>query len=517
MSQRNVKVKNNFDELSNRALHVLRVNDKAEITKTVEEFRLLQKEQPHPVHYALLTYLEGYWKRNEIPIEEFKEIIHSCVQIFKRYQLYELATRCRVSLALEFKYTYTKYGESLEELSKAEIMAEKYLDTNSIVLSEIILVKSSVYFMMQDLEKCTEDLLKYIALPNFSTLPAAGRYISNVNLSRNFTFSGDYEKAKYHLAEAEKHFVDYNDTSNKGALYIRRSEFQQIDGEWEKAIETMKEGLEFYRNTKHKLRFAEMHYELGKLFHKKDNSFYNYQLGIEYLEKASELGEELKIIQFQSGVCAEIANAAIDKEDWKYALTSYKKAKDLEFEVHNLELKKYIKKIEALELAEKQNLAKEGKSSYEKRFTEEVMTLREENSALKKSIIQYEKNLADIQGELQKYNYKSLSNGKEIEHIQEMLSQALSKNMSMDEYLAECDKRYPALVKHVVKEYPSLTKTELKILKLIRMGLNSNAMATLFGLSIKNIENHRLRMRKKLNLKEKESLVAAIESIQGVF
>jgi DNA-binding CsgD family transcriptional regulator len=65
----------------------------------------------------------------------------------------------------------------------------------------------------------------------------------------------------------------------------------------------------------------------------------------------------------------------------------------------------------------------------------------------------------------------------------------------------------------IVKSHPNITSMELKISKLIKQGLTTQSIARIFNVTVKSIENHRMNLRKKANLKSKQSLSAYILSI----
>ena len=48
--------------------------------------------------------------------------------------------------------------------------------------------------------------------------------------------------------------------------------------------------------------------------------------------------------------------------------------------------------------------------------------------------------------------------------------------------------------------YPDLTSSDLRLCAFLRMNLSSKEIAPLLGISVRGVENHRYRLRKKLNL-----------------
>jgi DNA-binding CsgD family transcriptional regulator len=58
--------------------------------------------------------------------------------------------------------------------------------------------------------------------------------------------------------------------------------------------------------------------------------------------------------------------------------------------------------------------------------------------------------------------------------------------------------------------YPQLTPGDLRLCAYLRMNLSSKEIAPLLGISFRGVENHRYRLRKKMNLEHDENLVHII-------
>ena len=62
-------------------------------------------------------------------------------------------------------------------------------------------------------------------------------------------------------------------------------------------------------------------------------------------------------------------------------------------------------------------------------------------------------------------------------------------------------------------KYPDLTSSDLQLCAYLRMNLSSKEIAPLLGISIRGVENHRYKLRKKLNLQPDDSLTDVMLSI----
>lgn len=64
---------------------------------------------------------------------------------------------------------------------------------------------------------------------------------------------------------------------------------------------------------------------------------------------------------------------------------------------------------------------------------------------------------------------------------------------------------------HKIKEmYPELTPKDLRLCAYLRMNLSSKEIAPLLGISVRGVENHRYRLRKKMNMDHDEKLIDMI-------
>lgn len=61
--------------------------------------------------------------------------------------------------------------------------------------------------------------------------------------------------------------------------------------------------------------------------------------------------------------------------------------------------------------------------------------------------------------------------------------------------------------------FPELTSGDLRLCAYLRMNLSSKEIAPLLGISVRGVENHRYRLRKKMNLEHDDSLAHVINSI----
>jgi DNA-binding CsgD family transcriptional regulator/Tfp pilus assembly protein PilF len=121
---------------------------------------------------------------------------------------------------------------------------------------------------------------------------------------------------------------------------------------------------------------------------------------------------------------------------------------------------------------------------------------------------------------VKKRKEKLKSIGKEIEKVANQSVITKSSVLSLDDFVKEKAKEldneenvqqklvntHKDFFDKLLAEYPELSKTELKILAYLRVGLSTKEIADVQYVSIDAIRKSRYRIRKKLNLDSKESL-----------
>lgn len=98
---------------------------------------------------------------------------------------------------------------------------------------------------------------------------------------------------------------------------------------------------------------------------------------------------------------------------------------------------------------------------------------------------------------------------RDIEH-------ALQEDDTWREFVHRFDIVHGNYLSDLAREYPSLTPTELRLCAFLRLPMPSKEVAALFHCSVRSIEKHRERLRKKFNLKPHENLTTFLAARGGV-
>lgn len=94
------------------------------------------------------------------------------------------------------------------------------------------------------------------------------------------------------------------------------------------------------------------------------------------------------------------------------------------------------------------------------------------------------------------------------------LTKKIDENISSqdDWHLFETnfERAHEQFLNNLKKQFPELTPKDLRLCAFLRMNLSSKEIAPLLGISVRGVENHRYRLRKKMGLEHDENLIDMI-------
>lgn len=501
-------------DLSIEIINSIRNDQGAELPAIAEKINNVSTMNKGPIRKELLGFIETFLERRKYSAEEMHERIDRHCKIFARYRYHEIRARATMLLGSHYKHTYKHFPEALKAFTEVEVIAQQYLGMESMILCETLFEKGGVYYFLGDYEKSTQSIVQAQALNVFSKATPELQFKSHINIARNYFFLKDPAAARRHLDLAEKSWEEYRGIYDKAALFVRKADLKTVEDDWEGALIILQEGLQFYSETTFTLRTAEFLKELGEFYRKEENPLRNFKLSMEYFEKAVVLSKELNIPRLEGALYNSMWNTCKEFEEWKLCTHYLALNSQVGESLHRDEIDIYVKKIEHLSMLEKQKMMQEGKPSYSELIIDEVMSLRKVNESLRYQNSELQRVMTNIELLIEKK--PNIANEKAVflELLFEIVQKGKSNHPGIETYLIECENTHPEFSRAIVKLLPNITAMELKIAKLIRLGLTTQTIATLCGVTVKSIENHRTRLRKKSNLHSEQSLSTFIVSIK---
>jgi len=221
------------------------------------------------------------------------------------------------------------------------------------------------------------------------------------------------------------------------------------------------------------------------------------------------LVERERPLRLLSEAFAGLAKAGVGVGDLKAAVTSYDKFIAINGELNSLEHQRAIAEVQVrleIEKADKERERFERESTELKQSVEESS---KELTALALQIVEKNEFLADLREEIT----PAVSSSTEANRLINRINEHIQSDQDWETFEDQFKKVHSEFLQKLAGKFPDVTPTELKICALMKLNLSSKEIANLFCLSIRTVENHRQRIRKKLGLTNEDNLVSYLSSL----
>ncbi|KFC19208.1 tetratricopeptide repeat protein [Chryseobacterium sp. FH1] len=325
------------------------------------------------------------------------------------------------------------------------------------------------------------------------------------NQGQIYRYSGAYDEAlKFYLLSLQQ-CEKINDTEAKAIAYQNISNIYAKKGNKEKALDTGRKCLKFSYEVKSKVRISEGLNELShtyEVFKMKDSALHYFKKHYE-VEKSLMKANQSKILsQYQANLGIEVKNLRIknlqnEKEIanerlmfvgacfmiillisaffiYRYLSVIKFKKKQLEMELENsnhlIQVKEEDLKTYIIDLTHKNNI---------------ISKLQNPDKAIKD--IEYD--------------------------VSELLEQKIFTDDGWDKFKKRFSEIYPDFFSKIRQSGIPVTEAEVRILVLMTLKLNGNEMANSLGISPQSARACKMRLKKKLQLNNYESVEAYLQYI----
>lgn len=323
------------------------------------------------------------------------------------------------------------------------------------------------------------------------------------NLSDN-----DLLDAYQHLHHA-KNFVSLLSHGHKSLLYQSLSEYYYKIYDFSLAEDCINISMTMAEETGSDKRVLLC--QLGKILIHQDRNIETIEKGMQILETIYPSLDGEKELSLKLRVLETLATAYSSQKQYERATTLYRELchetnrkheinSRNTLQIHFTLLQSNIKDTEIHILREQYSISEKEKKhlvaqleSTSTRLTEQIHTM----NILKSDIISLMKNIDDM---------NSL-----IKAIKKRLHQTSHYQKSKKQYFDDQVEVNTTFKKILFDKYPTLTRTEMDICLLIKSGLSNTQIAGLMSKSIRTVENHRNRIRKKLHALTNQNLTMLLE------
>lgn len=102
---------------------------------------------------------------------------------------------------------------------------------------------------------------------------------------------------------------------------------------------------------------------------------------------------------------------------------------------------------------------------------------------------------------------------KQMKQVIQQINQNFNNDAYWNDFSNTFEQIHTSFFENLNIRYPGLTATDLKLVSLLKMNMDSNDMTTMLGISPDSLRVARYRLRKKLNLNQGENLTAFLQAM----
>ena len=226
-----------------------------------------------------------------------------------------------------------------------------------------------------------------------------------------------------------------------------------------------------------------------------------------YLNKALKMVEGTGLPRNEELIIDSLALLAEARGDYKAALKYHKRLREHQNKIFNDQVGKKIAELEA------KNEMK--KREREIQYLKEKLSLQNRQLALLVGHSAEKRQLVDsFRQELARIKERA-ARGEDIFPDKKSLHKMLNTDKDMKKFREAFDQVYPGYYEGLSALSADLTSQEKNICLLIKIGLRSPTISDVLCISLRTVENHRFRIRKKINLPDGQNLKAFLEAYSG--
>jgi tetratricopeptide (TPR) repeat protein len=176
---------------------------------------------------------------------------------------------------------------------------------------------------------------------------------------------------------------------------------------------------------------------------------------------------------------------------------------NLKTEIRNRQLEK-----------EKMNAELKGRQLEEENLKQEIEVKTKELSTHTLHIIQKNQLLEDLRGRLDVMSKDDKRDQKKpIRELIQQINQNFNNDKYWEEFRSTFEQIHHTFFENLRQHSGELTSSEIRLISLLKMNLNSNDIATMLGISQDSLRVARYRLRKKLNLDQGENLSTFLQGM----
>lgn len=143
----------------------------------------------------------------------------------------------------------------------------------------------------------------------------------------------------------------------------------------------------------------------------------------------------------------------------------------------------------------------------------ELSFAAQEKEMLQAAIDQRNALINEFQVAIKKIEKSDMKRAEIFNALNEKISSVKNSSTELNEYDLRFNKKHKEYSLILGKHYPQLTAAEVKVAIMLASGLSNKEIASITLTTTRNVENHRLQMRKKMKLKQGEDLIKLLAEL----
>lgn len=342
--------------------------------------------------------------------------------------------------------------------------------------------------------------------------------IASVNgkMGEMFIKKGEYNKSLSHTLMAIEAASKRIDHVGLGLYHYNLGVAHQLKGDLNLAIENFQTSLDYSE----RFNLADVQQKLYLKFKEIEEEKGNFEVALDYYEKYSNIKDEIFNL--------ELANAIANLQSQH---SYHQRQQDLELAQRNLDLLKEKSKADrsfslllVLGLISLASIGwgllgrLQGKLRSKKRalaladakasnLSDTIKRKEQEMASYTLSFVQKNEAISELKKAIQE-----IKKNAKIEHkskftlLEKKINNVLRVDEDWNDFSKHFENVHPSLIQNLRREFPKLTKSEYKLISLIRLNLSSKEISSVIGISPDSVKTARYRLRKKLLLESHEDL-----------
>jgi tetratricopeptide (TPR) repeat protein len=421
-------------------------------------------------------------------------------------------TICRQLTNIAAIHTETcNYPKAIESLQESLKISNEINDLYTYAAS--ILNLGNIYYFLKDYDNALDCFEKYIQIETELNNPEGiSRGYNNIGLlyiqKKEFNMAKKYIKNVLKRRKSFDNTIGYASTiGNLGMVHLELKEYDN-------AIINFKESLEISSILNYKIGVAIQTLNLGHVYSKVEFIDSDLKKAKNYFLNSIDLFKKLGVKERELEAHFAVSELYELSNKFKDALEHLRSYYRLKEEISNEDVQKKVRlfAIERKTLeSEKEKEIAEQKIKYLEQLLDSKQRELLNFAAL---IVEKTEFVNMIVSGIEKLTLMTDGYAKEV--AINMLNGVKNKSNIENDWkifhhqFLQLNQDFASVMNH---KFPQLTSMELKLCALLKMQIASKDIAEMLNLSLRNIENHRYRLRKKFNLEVNESLTVYLAAL----